>query len=180
MTCMLVPVLSEGQAGGLSAIFDVGQSSMIWTIVIFLAALLPMWKFVFGPITKALDERELKTREAAKAAEAAKEEAKRVQAAIREDLERARQEAARQVAEARTRAEAREKEILAAARAQAEADRQRAKDEIERALAAARETLRAEAVGLGIQVAERVISREFSDADQARLESELEREVARR
>lgn len=180
MALILLPFPSEGEGGGLSDIFNVGQSAFVWTIAIFLLALPLMWKFVFGPITRALDERELKTREAAKAAEAAREEAKRVQQAIQEDLNRARQEAARQVADARARAEAREKEILAAARAQAEADRQRAKEEIERALSAARETLRGDAVALGIQVAERVISREFSDADQARLESELEREVARR
>ncbi|TAH38627.1 MAG: ATP synthase F0 subunit B [Planctomycetota bacterium] len=180
MAPLLVPVLAAEEGGGLSAIFEVGQSAYLWTIAIFLLALLPMWKFVFGPITRALDDRELKTREAAKAAEAAREEAKRVQAAIQEDLERARQEAARQVAEARARAEVREKEMLAAAAQHAAAERQRAQEEIGRSLAAARETLRGDAVALGIQVAEKVIEREFSDSDQARLEADLEQEMARR
>ena len=47
---LLALIPSEGE--GLQ-IFDVGQSSMLWTVLIFMLALPLMWKFVFGPITKA-------------------------------------------------------------------------------------------------------------------------------
>ena len=101
-----------------------------------------------------------------------------MKAAIQDDLDAARQEAAKQVAEAKARASAREQELMAAAKAEAERERARARQEIEAALGAARETLRREAVAIAVEVAERVISREFSDADQARLVSEFEQEFA--
>ena len=168
--------LIPAEGGGLD-IFNVGQASWIWTLLIFGLALFPMWKIVFGPITRALDDRETAAREAAKAAEAAREETERMKVAIQDDLEQARREAAQQVAEARSRAEAREKEILAAAQAQAEQDRQRAQAEIERALSSAREVLRGEAVALGVDVAQRVLQREFEQADQNRLIDDFRKEI---
>ena len=166
----LVILAAEGEKPGIAQMFEVGQSSFYWTLIIFLLSLPFMWKMVFGPITKALEEREDAAREAARAAEAAREETERMKAAIQDDLDAARQEAAKQVAEAKARA--------SAAKAEAERERARARQEIEAALAAARETLRREAVGLAVEVAERVISREFSDADQARLVQEFEKEFA--
>lgn len=174
----LLILAAEGDKPGIAQMFEVGQSSFYWTLVIFLLSLPFMWKMVFGPITKALEEREDAARESARAAEAAREETERMKAAIQEDLDAARQEAAKQVAEAKARASAREQELMAAAKVEAERERTRARQEIEAALTAARETLRREAVGLAVEVAERVISREFSDADQARLVSEFEKEFA--
>lgn len=174
----LVILAADGEKPGIAQMFEVGQSSFYWTLVIFLLSLPFMWKMVFGPITKALEEREDAARESARAAEAAREETERMKAAIQEDLDAARQEAAKQVAEAKARASAREQELMAAAKVEAERERVRARQEIEAALAAARETLRREAVGLAVEVAERVISREFSDADQARLVQEFEKEFA--
>ncbi len=166
------------EGGGLSSLFDVGQSSWLWTILIFLVALPFMWKVVFGPIARALDERELRAREAARAAEQAREETRHMQEAIQSDLEAARREAAKAVAKAKARAEAREREILAAAQEQAQRDRARAREEIERALSAAREELRGEAVRLGVLVAEKVLEREFAPADQERLVRALQAELA--
>ncbi len=175
----LALLLASEESGGLSSMFDVGQSSYFWTILIFLLALVPMWKVVFGPIARALDDRENQAREAARAAEAAREEVEQMKASIREDLDRARAEAARQVAEARQRAEALQADLEAKARAEAERERQRAQEEIERALGAARETLRLEAVALAIQVAERVVQREFSPEDQKRLLQAFQDDVSR-
>lgn len=174
----LLILAADGEKPGIAQMFEVGQSSFYWTLVIFLLSLPFMWKMVFGPITKALEEREDAARESARAAEAAREETERMKAAIQEDLDAARQEAAKQVAEAKARASAREQELMASAKAEAERERARARQEIEAALTAARETLRREAVGLAVEVAERVISREFSDADQARLVQEFEKEFA--
>lgn len=175
---LLILVAEGDEHAGIAQMFEVGQSSFFWTLAIFLISLPFMWKMVFGPITKALEEREDAARESARAAEAAREETERMKAAIQEDLDAARQEAAKQVAEAKARASAREQELMAAAKVEAERERTRARQEIEAALTAARETLRREAVGLAVEVAERVISREFSDADQARLVSEFEKEFA--
>jgi F-type H+-transporting ATPase subunit b len=178
-TLLLAIVAQEEEHVGIAQMFDVGKSSFIWTLVIFLLALPFMWKMVFGPITQALEEREDAARESARAAEAAREETECMKIAIQEDLDAARREAAKQVAEAKARAAEREQELLAAAKAEAERERARARQEIQTSLLSAREVLRREAVGLAVEVAERVISREFSDADQKRLVDDFNAEVSR-
>ncbi|HJM40419.1 MAG TPA: F0F1 ATP synthase subunit B [Planctomycetota bacterium] len=176
MNILLTTMVSEG---GLSAMFDVGQSSFIWTIAIFLISLPFMWKVVFGPIAKALEDREEATRQAAQVAEAAREETETLRTEIEADLAEARREARDRVREAESRAEAKEKEILAKARDEAERERQRSREEIESAKASALEELRATAVELGVGIAEKAISREFRSEDQQRLVSELQRDLSK-
>mgnify|MGYP003962463551 CR=1 FL=1 len=179
MYTLLLAVVAEQEHAGIAQMFDVGKSSFYWTLAIFLLALPFMWKMVFGPIVAALEEREDAARESARAAEAAREETERMKAAIQEDLDAARREAANQVAEAKVRASEREQELMSAAKAEAERERARAHREIENSLASAREILRKEAVTLAIDVAERVIVREFSEADQQRLVADFQSEVAK-
>jgi F-type H+-transporting ATPase subunit b len=170
---LLVAASSEGGLDPFS-----GSSSIYWTILIFALSLPFMWKVVFGPISKALQDRESQAREAASAAEAAREETERMKEAIQADLDTARKEAAQRVAEAKARAEAREKEILAAAKDEAERERARTREEIERAKNSALQELRATSVALSVEMAERVISREFGEADQKRLVDELQKEFS--
>ena len=173
----LMPLaLSEG--GGLSEMFNVGVSSTYWTIVIFCISLPLMWKVGFGPISKALLEREEKAREAAAQAEAAKEETAAMREAVQADLEQARREAAEQVQNAKVRAEEREKEILAKAQEEAERERARSREEIERAKASALEEIRSASVELTVSLSEKVLGREFGDADQQRLVDQLRSEVS--
>lgn len=156
--------------------FDLA-ASFVWTILIFVCSVPFMWKFVFGPIARALEERESGARVAAEEAAEARAETERIKVAIQEDLEKARREAASAVAEAKSRAAEREKELMAAAKGEAERERARAHAEIQNALQGARETLRRDAVKLGVQVAEQVITREFDDADQQRLIADFQAEV---
>ena len=179
MYTLLLTIVAEEEHAGIAQMFDVGKSSFIWTLVIFLLSLPFMWKMVFGPITQALEEREDAARESARAAEAAREETERIKVAIQDDMEAARREASKQVAEAKARASQREQELMAAAKVEAERERARARQEIETSLLSAREVLRREAVGLAVEVAERVISREFTDADQKRLVNDFNLEVSR-
>ena len=169
--------MPSGGGNGLDSLLDVGASSFFWTPLIFLLALPVMWKFVFGPITKALEEREDSSRNDAEAAQAAREETERLKAAIQEDLDAARREAAKQVAEAKARAAEREKELMSAAKEEAEKERSRAQAEITQALNSAREILRKEAIQLGVDVAEQVIKREFSDEDQQRLVTDFQNQA---
>ena len=173
----LSTVLSGQGGNGIASLLDVGQSSMIWTVLIFVIALPLMWKFVFGPITKALETREDQAREAAAAAEAARSEIERMKASIQEDLADARREAAEQVKTAKVRAADREKELLASAKEEAAKERARAKADIDQSLMTAREVLRQEAVRLGIDVAQQVISREFSSSDQDRLVQDFQTKI---
>jgi len=164
-------ILLEGEE--LSSMFDVGQASAYWTIAIFLLALPLMWKIVFGPILKALDDRENAARDAALVAESAREETESLKASIENDLAEARREARERIQEAEARATAKEQEIIAAAKDEAENERARTRQEIERAKAAAIEELRQAAIELGVGIAEKAIAREFGSEDQTRLLGEL-------
>ena len=167
-----------GEGDGLGSMFDVGKSSAWWTLIIFFISLPFMWKLVFGPIVKALADRENTSRDAAEAAEAAKEEARKLQEAMKADLKDARREASAEVSAAKSRAEEREKELVAAARTEAEKERVKACAEIDQALASAREVLRKDAVELGMDAAEKVIGRSFADEDRSRLLADLQGDVS--
>lgn len=171
-------MMSPSGENGLGSLLDVGMSGAFWTPLIFVLSLPFMWKFVFGPICRALESRELDARNAAESAKADRAEVERMKTAIQEDLDAARREAAKQVADAKARAAEREKELLGAAKEEAEKERSRAKAEIDQSLDQAREVLRREAVGLAVDVAEQVIRREFSASDQERLVSDFEQQVS--
>ena len=100
-----------------------------------------------------------------------------MKASIQEDLADARREAAEQVKTAKVRAADREKELLASAKEEAAKERARAKADIDQSLMTAREVLRQEAVRLGIDVAQQVISREFSSSDQDRLVQDFQSKI---
>lgn len=167
---------SEEAEGGLD-FFNVGQSATIWTILIFVVSLPLMWKVVFGPITKALEERENASREAARAAEAAREDTERLMESAKVDSENAIRESREAIKAAKASAAELGERLRNEARAEAEQERARAQEELERSLSAARETLRKEAVALGVEVAEKVLSREFSSEDQKRLVADFSNEV---
>ncbi len=134
-----------------------------WTILIFVLALVPMWKFVFGPITKALDERDRKVEEALAAADKAKREAETQTAATRAELEKARQEARTMVQEATARAERQAQEELARARAEADRQLQQARTEIEAQKRKALEEIRREVVELAVGSAGAILRRDVDD-----------------
>ena len=59
----------------LGSLLDFAPGAMIWTFLAFGVGLIFMWKFVYGPITTALEERDTKVEDAIKAAEVARQEA---------------------------------------------------------------------------------------------------------
>ncbi|MDA1259761.1 MAG: ATP synthase F0 subunit B, partial [Planctomycetota bacterium] len=73
----------------------------------------------------------------------------------------------------------REQEMMAAAKAESARERERARGEIEQAVRGAREQLRRDAVNLAVEVAEKVIGREFSATDQKRLISDFEKSASK-
>lgn len=169
MIATLVAPVSEGGFNPL----DVSAGSFIWTLVIFAIALPFMWKVVFGPITAALYERDVKASEAAQAAEKAREEAAKVAAKVEVALGDAQAEAARHLVTARERAEARENDIIEQAKREATAMIDGARTQIhaeqEKALAA----IRAEVVELSLSAASKVIGRSVNSEDDRRLVGDL-------
>ncbi len=166
MTCALLglaalPAVAQDN-GGFNP-FEFAPGVAFWTIVIFALALFPMWKFVFGPITKALEARDRRLEDAISAAEQARKDAEAQAAAVKADLEKARQEARRTVEEATARAHRQGEEQIALARAEADREKQKALQEIEALKTRALEEIRSEVVDLVIRSTGKILGRDVDD-----------------
>jgi F0F1-type ATP synthase membrane subunit b/b' len=67
MNLSTIAALSEG--GGFNPLDLSTGGGLFWTIVIFVVALVPIWKMVMGPITQALEARDDRAQAAIVAAE---------------------------------------------------------------------------------------------------------------
>ena len=129
-------------------------------MIVFVILALFTMKFIWPPITAALDERAAKVREGLSAADKAKAELALANKRIEEELSTARTDAAQRLAdaerlaqsmieEAKSRARDEGAKIVAAARAEAEQEATKA-----------RETLREQVAGLAVRGAEQILRRE--------------------
>lgn len=143
--------------------FEFAPGATIWTWVIFLLSLPVMWKFVFGPITSALADRDQQVVDAAKAAEDAKRDAEQAVAAAQTELEQARAEGKRMVSEAVARAERQGQEERAKAKAEAQQQLEKAREEIDAEKRRALLEIRKEVVELAIQSAGQILHRDVDD-----------------
>jgi len=159
---IMLPGLLLASGGGFNP-FEFAGGATFWTWVIFLGSLVPMWKFVFGPITKALSERDAKVENAIKAADEARRKSEEQAAAAKVELDRARSDAKRMVDEATTRAERQAQESLAKAKEEAERQLKRARDEIAAEKQKALAEIRKEVVDLTIQSTGRLLRRDVND-----------------
>src|SRR5438093_3106326 len=108
---MLTPPAALVVEDGFNPLNLAHGGGMLWTWIIFGASVPFIWKVVMGPVTRALAERDERTERAIAAAEKASADAREVRAELEKSLSEAQASAARLVAEARERAEARGHEI---------------------------------------------------------------------
>jgi len=161
----LIPCIAAA-GGGFNPIDFSHLSVTFWTIVIFLLALYPMIKFVFGPIARALDAQDAKARKAVTDAEAARDEAGRLKGEMEERLAGLREQEEELLAQARTKAEEAGREIQEKAKIEGERQLERARRAIAQEEARARAELRREVVDLTITAAGKVVGRSLTDGDQ--------------
>jgi len=151
--------------------------TLIIQIIVFLILVWFTMKFVWPPITTALDERARKIADGLAAADKAKADLSAANQRVEQELSKSRNEAAVRLAEAERRAqgmieEAKAKaaedasKIIAAARA--EADQQSVK---------ARQVLREEVATLAVKGAEQILRREVNASVHADLLSRLKAEL---
>lgn len=159
--------------GGFNPLDVSAAGGFFWTLIIFAISLPLMWKVVFSKVTTAMLARDARAAEAIQTAERASAEATKAREAVEVALGQAHAEAAKLLASARERAEARERELLEQAKksagAMVESARATIRVEQEKALAA----IRAEVVDLSLHAASRVIGRSVGSEDDRRLVSEL-------
>jgi F-type H+-transporting ATPase subunit b len=152
-------------------------STLIIQLIVFLLLVWFTMKFIWPPLTAALDERAAKIREGLSAADKAKSELVAANQRVEQELSSARNDAAQRLADAERLAhsmveEAKSKatdegaKIIAAAHAEAEQESTKA-----------RETLREQVAALAVKGAEQILRREVDARAHADLLTQLQAEL---
>lgn len=148
----------------LGLLLEFAPGAMIWTFLAFGIGLLVMWKFVYGPITTALEARDRKVEDSITAAEVARKEAEAQMARAKTELEKAQADARRMVDEAVARAERQAAELARAADERAKAELQKARDTIAAEKRQALQEIKALAVDLTIAATGKLLQQEVDAA----------------
>ena len=144
-------------------LLDVNPGLMFWTLVIFAGLMFVLSKYAFGPITAAVEAREAALEEAINAAKLDREQAAKLLEQQRQQIEAARNDAQRLIADGRVAGEKLKSEMLEETRAQQQELLDRARREIQAEKERAIAELRTEAVDLAIAGASRVIEKNLDD-----------------
>ncbi|ABM93155.1 MULTISPECIES: F0F1 ATP synthase subunit B [Methylibium] len=145
-------------------------------VVFFILAWFTM-KFVWPPITKALDERASKIADGLAAADRAKTELASANKRVEEQLASVRDENARRLADAEKRALAIVEDAKKRATEEGSKIVAAAKSEAEQQLVQARESLREQVAALAVKGAEQILKREVNAGVHADLLSRLKTEL---
>jgi F-type H+-transporting ATPase subunit b len=137
---------------------------MFWTLIIFALVFFILSKFAFGPITAAVQAREAALEAAIAAAQADRDAAAKLLEEHKKNIENARNEAQRFIAEGRATAESMKSEMLEATKKQQDEMLERARRDIESEKTKAIDSLRKEAIDLAIAGASKVIEQNLDDA----------------
>lgn len=145
---------------------------LLYTVIVFLILLGLLWKFAWGPLMQALQEREDRINKRISDADSKLKEAEAKVAEYERKISHAKEEAAEIIAEGKRDVEKVREEIQAAANTEAQRTLERAKREIELAKDAAVQELRDRLVDLTAEMAARVIEREVKPEDHRRFVEE--------
>jgi F-type H+-transporting ATPase subunit b len=173
LAVLLTPLVAfaqeHGEEGGGGGLFDINFGLMIWTVIIFTALLIVLWRFAWGPILAAVEAREKGIQDSLDEAKSRQEEAEKLLAEHKAQLADARRQASEILAEGRDAGDRLKKELEGKAREESEAILIRARAEIEREKEAALDTLRKESVDLALAAASKLLH--------AKLDDELDRKL---
>jgi len=141
----------------------------IWTIVTFLILVTLLARFAWRPLLQALDRRQAQIKQSLDDAQQAKLELERLQHESAQIIRQARAEAEQIVTNSRAYAEKLKDEIKAKARADADIIVQNAERQIQTETRRALEQIRVEAADLSVMIASKLIQRNLTKEDNARL-----------
>jgi F-type H+-transporting ATPase subunit b len=153
------------------------NATLLAQIVVFAILWWFTMKFVWPPITKALDERAQKIADGLAAADKAKAELADANKRVEAQLAQTRDESAKRLADAEKRAQA----IIEEAKKRAEEEGAKiiaaAKAEAEQQMIQAREALREQVAALAVKGAEQILKREVNAGVHAELLTRLKTEL---
>jgi F-type H+-transporting ATPase subunit b len=159
-----LPDLLAAGDEGLSTLLNFRSGAWLWTWIAFLIGLPVMWKMVYGPITRALDDRDQKVEDSIAAADVARKEAEAQMQAAKAELQKAQESAKRMVEEAMARAERQAADAVRAADERAKAELQKARDTIVAEKRQALQEIKALAVDLTIAATGKLLQQEVDAA----------------
>jgi F-type H+-transporting ATPase subunit b len=153
---------------------------IFWKALAFFIFLYLLYRYGWGPITNALQEREERIDASIQQAEDALAEAKRIQKENKKARREAEQEAQRILREARESAEQLREEEMEETRAKIQQMQEQAQAEIEREKQAALQNLRDEVADLAIEAASKIIKDDLDGQRQRRLVDDFIDDLPRR
>jgi F-type H+-transporting ATPase subunit b len=162
------PLLAQEHEEGFS-LMNPRAGLMIWTLLIFLLLFFILRKYAFPPILSAVEAREKALEEAIEGAKRDRAEAARLLEEHRQQIEAARADAQKIIADARTAGDRVRTELVEQAHKQQREMLDRARQEIEGERDRAIAELRREAVDLAIAGATKVVEKNLDDQTNRRL-----------
>lgn len=160
---------ADAPHGGQPNILEPQLPLAFWTLIVFLVLMAVLWRFAWGPLAKALHDREHHLQHNMEEAERARTEAAALLAEHRKQMDQANQQIQALLDEARRDAQASAEEIRKAAQAEAEATRNRAVHDISTARDQALTDIWSKTADLAVGIAGKVLQRELSPEDHRRL-----------
>jgi F-type H+-transporting ATPase subunit b len=151
--------------------------TLIIQLIVFLILVAFTMKFVWPPITAALDERARKIADGLAAADKAKSELSVANKRVEEELAKSRNESALRLAEAERRAQAMIEEAKARATEEGSKIIAAARVEAEQQTVKAREVLREQVAALAVKGAEQILRKEVNAGVHADLLGRLKTEL---
>jgi len=145
---------------------------MFWEIVNFFILLFLLIKYLYGPITEALEKRKNKIENTLTEADKKREEAEELKQKYENELANARQEAQAIINKARQQGEEEKKDIIKEANEEANRKLKRAEEEIVRAKKQAVSELRDEVASVSVLIAQKLIEKSIDQQAQQQIVSE--------
>ncbi len=176
LSLALLPGAVQAQGGGEGGggVYDMNTGLSLWTLIVFAGLVFILGKFAWGPILRAVNEREKGIQSALDEAAQRNEEAAKLLEEHKAQLADARRQASELIAEGRVAGDKVRKEIEEKARSEGQGIVERARAEIERERDAALEMLRKESVELALAAASRLMQENLDQAkDRALVERYL-------
>ncbi len=169
LAVLAAPALAAADADGPVNLLKPEWGLMFWTLIIFSLFAFVIAKFAIGPLTQAVAAREAVLREALQSAQADRAEAQRLLAEQKAQLDAARAEGQKFIADGRAIAEQMRADMLAETKQQQDELMARARRDIETEKTKAISELRREAVDLALSGASKLIEKNLDDATNRKL-----------
>jgi F-type H+-transporting ATPase subunit b len=164
--------------------FDINLGLSIWTIVVFVLLLLILRRFAWGPILRAVQDREDHVRSTLESAASEREESTKLLEQYRKQMLEARREAQDLIAKAKEMGVTVRKEIEEKARQEANVIMEKARVSIEKEKEAALDELRQGTVDIALAAAGKLIAEELNQDKDRKLAvgfvNDLSAEVSKR